>query len=54
MNNAARLQGVAKQDEILCMEGVVDALGEVERFGEVRQAQVKNVAKPLAYRALKD
>lgn len=54
MNNAARLQGVAERDEILCMESVVVAAGDALRFGRARKAQVKNVAEPLAYRALED
>jgi class 3 adenylate cyclase len=52
MNNAARLQGVAKRNEILCMESFVTALGEASRFGEPGQAKVKNVADPLRYRPL--
>jgi class 3 adenylate cyclase len=52
MNNAARLQGVATRDEILCMDTFVRAYGEPARFGEERQAKVKNVVEPLRYRAL--
>ncbi len=52
MNNAARLQGVAVRDEILCMESFVAAHGDPSGFSEVRQAKVKNVADPLHYRAL--
>jgi len=52
MNNAARLQGVACRDEILCMESFVDAIGEGAAFGDEQQAQVKNVAEPLHYRQL--
>jgi class 3 adenylate cyclase len=53
MNNTARLQGLAGQDEILCMESVVTALGASQRFGALRSAQVKNVAEPLRYRRLR-
>ncbi len=52
MNNTARLQGVAKGGEILCMESLVTALGEPARFGELRDASVKNVRDPLTFRAL--
>ncbi|MDH5490345.1 MAG: adenylate/guanylate cyclase domain-containing protein [Myxococcales bacterium] len=54
MNNAARLQGVAERDEILCMEEFVSALGLPERFGPPLAAKVKNVAEPLRYRSLRD
>src|SRR5690606_24704427 len=47
MNNTARLQGVARGGEILCMESLVEALGEPSRFGERREAVVKNVSEPL-------
>jgi class 3 adenylate cyclase len=52
MNNCARLQGVAIRDEILCMSSFVAAYEDPSRFGEERQAKVKNVAEPLRYRAL--
>ncbi|MBN2360539.1 MAG: adenylate/guanylate cyclase domain-containing protein [Deltaproteobacteria bacterium] len=52
MNNAARLQGVATRDEILCMDTFVDALGGRARFGDVREATVKNVAAPIKFRPL--
>ncbi len=52
MNNTARLQGVAVRDEILCMESLVEVHGEPERFGELRTAEVKNVAEPLRFRAV--
>lgn len=52
MNNTARLQGVAKGGEILCMESLVDAIGEPHRFGERREAMVKNVREPLVFRPL--
>ncbi len=52
MNNTARLQGVASCDEILCMEAFIETLGDPSRFGERHEAQVKNVAQPLVYRAL--
>jgi adenylate cyclase len=53
MNNTARLQGLARGGEILCMESLVTALGDPDRFGELRQANVKNVAEPLVFRALR-
>ncbi|HJL18097.1 MAG TPA: adenylate/guanylate cyclase domain-containing protein [Sandaracinaceae bacterium LLY-WYZ-13_1] len=53
MNNTARLQGLAQGGQILCMESVVQALGEA-RFGDRREAPVKNVADPLVFRALRD
>ena len=52
MNNAARLQGVATKDEILCMDAFVTAYGDESAFSEARDAQVKNVAAPLKFRAL--
>jgi class 3 adenylate cyclase len=52
MNNAARLQGLARRDEILCMSSFVTAIAEPESFGEERSTQVKNVAEPLRYRPL--
>ena len=52
MNNTARLQGVAVRDEILCMQRFAAILEGEAAFGEIRQAQVKNVAAPLAFRAL--
>ena len=52
MNNTARLQGVATRDEILCMQAFVDAYGDASAFGEAREANVKNVAAPLRFRAL--
>jgi adenylate cyclase len=52
MNNTARLQGVSDCDEILCMDSFADILGAPERFGELRTAQVKNVADALRFRAL--
>ncbi|MCA9669490.1 MAG: adenylate/guanylate cyclase domain-containing protein, partial [Myxococcales bacterium] len=51
MNNAARLQGLAVRDEILCMESFVEMLDDAEQFGERRAAPVKNVERPLAFRA---
>jgi adenylate cyclase len=53
MNNTARLQGVARGGEILCMEPLVEALGDPRRFGDRREATVKNVGEPLVFRALK-
>lgn len=53
MNNTARLQGVATRDEILCMESFVEAYDIPEAFSELREAQVKNVAEPLRFRALR-
>lgn len=52
MNNAARLQGIAIRDEILCMDSFVETFGEPEKFGEEQQAKVKNVADPIRYRPL--
>lgn len=54
MNNTARLQGCAKKDEILVMEEAINQLpsGHEFRFGEPRDAAVKNVAVPLRFRAL--
>jgi len=52
MNNTARLQGVATRDQILCMEGFVEAYGDPAAFGEEESAKVKNVAEPLRYRRL--
>ncbi|MGF1468378.1 MAG: adenylate/guanylate cyclase domain-containing protein [Sandaracinaceae bacterium] len=54
MNNCARLQGVARKGEILAMEDLVEALGDRTPFGELRTAEVKNVAEPLRFRALAD
>ena len=51
MNNTARLQGVARSGEILCMDTFVEALGEGVPFSEERAATVKNVADPLRFRA---
>ena len=53
MNAAARLQGVASRDEILCMEPFVAAYEDPATFGEERTAPVKNVADPLRFRVLK-
>ena len=53
MNNTARLQGVATRDEILCMESFCRTYDMDEAFGELRQAEVKNVAQPLKFRALR-
>ena len=52
MNNAARLQGQAKRDEILCLDSFVEAIGGRASFGEVREAAVKNVAAPIKFRPL--
>ena len=52
MNNTARLQGVAVRDEILCMDDFAATLGDQGVFGEMREAQVKNVVAPLAFKAL--
>jgi adenylate cyclase len=54
MNNTARLQGCAGKDEILVMEEAIRALPDHHGFvfGEPRSAPVKNVAEPLAFRAL--
>ena len=53
MNNAARLQGVAERDQILCMEPFVAAYGDDGAFDAPAKAAVKNVAEPLAYRRLR-
>lgn len=54
MNNTARLQGCAKRDEILVMDGPLAELpaGHGFSFGEPREAAVKNVATPLRFRPL--
>lgn len=52
MNNTARLQGVANRDEILCMDSFAAELDDAKRFGDEKQARVKNVAEPLLYRDL--
>lgn len=52
MNNAARLQGVAARDEILCMDNMCQVLGSRGEFSEEKAAQVKNVAEPLRFRSL--
>ena len=52
MNNAARLQGLATRDQILCMQDLVDAVGGGPRFGEERSSLVKNIAEPIRYREL--
>ena len=53
MNNTARLQGQAKGGEILCMDAFIARHGLPERFGEEREAKVKNVEHALKFRALK-
>jgi class 3 adenylate cyclase len=53
MNNTARLQGQAKGGDILCMDAFVEAYGALDEFGEEKEAAVKNVARPLKFRALK-
>lgn len=52
MNNAARLQGLATRDEILCLDSFVTAFDDASSFGDERRTQVKNVAEPLRYRPL--
>ncbi len=54
MNNTARLQGCAKNGEILVMQEAIARLPEGHGFvfGEEQKAQVKNVAEPLRYRGL--
>ncbi|HTJ84865.1 MAG TPA: adenylate/guanylate cyclase domain-containing protein [Polyangiaceae bacterium] len=52
MNNAARLQGIAKRDQILAMDAFVTALAAPQRFGPEESAPVKNVSEPLRFRAL--
>ena len=53
MNSTARLQAVAEPGEVLCMETVVDAIGDSSRFGEPRETTVKNVSQPLRHRVLR-
>lgn len=52
MNNTARLQGQAKGGEVLCMDTFVAQLPDAGRFGDVREAAVKNVAHPLRFRGV--
>lgn len=54
MNNTARLQGCAGEDEILVMDEAILALPEGHgfRFTGARSTLVKNVAEPLKFRAL--
>ncbi|MBI4577368.1 MAG: adenylate/guanylate cyclase domain-containing protein [Planctomycetes bacterium] len=53
MNNTARLQGVARLDQVLVMEEMAAALdGRGLRLGPPQEAAVKNVARPLRYREL--
>ncbi len=52
MNNAARLQGLATRDQILCMKDLVDAVGGGPRFADERSSLVKNVTEPIRYREL--
>lgn len=54
MNNTARLQGCAGKGEILVMEEAIGKLADASafRFGDVKTAQVKNVADPLRFRPL--
>ncbi len=52
MNNAARLQGLAKAGEILCMESFCQQLEAPDVLGPPRSAPAKNVAEPLRFRAL--
>ena len=52
MNNTARLQGQARGGEILCMDSVVRIVGAGARWGEPREAKVKNVEHPLRFQAL--
>jgi adenylate cyclase len=56
MNNTARLQGCATKNEILVMEEAISHLPSVHtfKFGDKRTMPVKNVAEPLAFRALED
>jgi adenylate cyclase len=53
MNNTARLQGVARRDEILCLDPFVAAFEDPTAFGDERTAEVKNVAEPLRFRPLR-
>ncbi|MEZ0228291.1 MAG: adenylate/guanylate cyclase domain-containing protein [Planctomycetota bacterium] len=55
MNNSARLQSLATRDEILVMSDSVSSLPPGSfKFGDERNAPVKNVAQPLRFRALVD
>ena len=53
MNNAARLQGLADFQQILCMDNVVEIMKDKNSFGEKESASVKNVAEPLNFCELK-
>ncbi|PCJ19561.1 MAG: hypothetical protein COB02_07390 [Candidatus Cloacimonadota bacterium] len=55
MNNTARLQGLAKSNEILFMKSMVDDLiGELKNYqiSEPQFTHVKNVKDPLEYRKI--
>lgn len=52
MNNAARLQGLASRNEILCMESVVAEVEGEAGFGDLRSEVAKNVEEPLVFRPL--
>ena len=54
MNNTARLQGLAKADEILVMETFAQlaVLNTENGVGALREAMVKNVKEPLVFREL--
>lgn len=54
MNNTARLQGVANNNEILCMDTFVSAINGQAQFSEEMNSSVKNVAEPLRYRLLQE
>jgi adenylate cyclase len=56
MKNTARLQGCAERDEILVMRQGIERLPSDSgfRFGDERQAKVKNVAEPLRFAPLLD
>lgn len=50
MNNTARLQGLARRDEILCMESFVKEHVNQEPFSTMKSDTVKNVSESLKYR----
>jgi adenylate cyclase len=52
MNNAARLEGVAGHNEVLCLENFCTVLDREDCLGEWRQQAVKNVQESLRFREL--
>lgn len=49
MNNTARLQGLAKRDEILVMDNVKKQITDEFQFSEALSANVKNVKEAIEY-----